>query len=193
MREFNVYASKGGVGCTTTAVMLALELATEKPVLLVSMAPANDTMAVLGAPQSDLSEGQVYISNDIWVADADTPIWNINQYSNVVYDWGTTEMTNSTGFKLFVTTACYLALRRAVQASIEQPDAVVVLREEGRALTDRDLFKTLAVDEHRIKSIYRTADVARAVDAGLISYRVGREPQRNIVNLIDNALNGVGQ
>jgi hypothetical protein len=191
MREFNVYASKGGVGCTTTAVMLALELATETPVLLVSMAPANDTMAVLGAPQRDLSDNQVHISNNIWVADADTPVWNINQYSAVVYDWGTREMTNSTGFKLFVTAACYLALRRAVQASIERPDAVVVLREEGRVLRDSDISDVLGVDADRTLVIERSADVARAVDAGVLSHRVGREP--HIVNLIDNALNGVGQ
>ena len=78
---------------------------------------------------------------------------------------------------LLVTRACFLALRRAVMAPV-RPSAVVLVVEEGRALTASDVETALGVPVRAEVSV--TAQVARAVDAGVLVARLPRSLEREL-------------
>ena len=78
---------------------------------------------------------------------------------------------------LLVLRPCYLALRRAEAAPI-RPSGVILVNEEGRALTRRDVEEVLGVPV-RAEVPYEPA-VARAVDAGLLTTRVPRNLERSL-------------
>jgi cellulose biosynthesis protein BcsQ len=78
---------------------------------------------------------------------------------------------------LLVLRPCFLALRRALHAPI-RPTGVVLLVEEGRALTPPDVEDVLGVPVQAAVSV--TAQVARAVDAGLLASRLPRTLEREL-------------
>lgn len=72
---------------------------------------------------------------------------------------------------LLITRPCYLALRRAVASGL-QPTGVVLIDEPGRALTARDVERSLNVSV--VAELQYDPAVARAVDAGLLASRLPR-------------------
>ena len=76
---------------------------------------------------------------------------------------------------LLVLRPCYLALRRALAAPISA-SGVVLVTEEGRSLSRRDVEQVLGVPV-RAEVAHEPA-VARAVDAGLLAARVPRGLER---------------
>jgi cellulose biosynthesis protein BcsQ len=72
---------------------------------------------------------------------------------------------------------CYLALRRAQVAPI-RPSGVILITEEGRSLTRRDVEEVLGVPVRA--EIPHEPAVARAVDAGLLTTRVPRNLERSL-------------
>jgi hypothetical protein len=78
---------------------------------------------------------------------------------------------------LLVTRPCFLALRRAVVAPV-RPSAVVLVVEEGRALTASDVEAVLGVPVRA--QVMVTAQVARAVDAGVLVSRLPRSLEREL-------------
>ena len=78
---------------------------------------------------------------------------------------------------LLVTRPCFLAIRRALVAPV-RPSAVVLVMEEGRALTARDVEAALGVPVRAEVSV--TAQVARAVDAGVLMARLPRSLEREL-------------
>ena len=90
---------------------------------------------------------------------------------NIVIDSGTgylpDELRNSGSTISMVVKPCYLSLRRATQLS--RPSNVIVIREEGRALTVKDVGHVLGVPI-AAEIPYEPA-ISRAVDAGLLMSR----------------------
>jgi hypothetical protein len=78
---------------------------------------------------------------------------------------------------LLVTRPCFLALRRAMVAPV-RPSGVVLVIEEGRALTAADVEAALGVPVRAEVSV--TAQVARAVDAGVLMARLPRSLEREL-------------
>jgi len=78
---------------------------------------------------------------------------------------------------LLVLRPCYLALRRALAAPL-RPSGVILVGEEGRSLSRRDVEEVLGVPV-RAEVAYDPA-VARAVDAGLLARRVPRALARSL-------------
>jgi hypothetical protein len=78
---------------------------------------------------------------------------------------------------LLVVRPCFLALRRAALAPI-RPTGVVLVAEAGRALTAADVEEVLGVPVQATVSV--TAQVARAVDAGLLASRLPRTLEREL-------------
>jgi MinD-like ATPase involved in chromosome partitioning or flagellar assembly len=78
---------------------------------------------------------------------------------------------------LLVTRPCFLAIRHAIVAPV-RPSAVVVVAEEGRALTAVDIEGVLGVPVRAEVSV--TAQVARAVDAGVFASRLPRSLEREL-------------
>lgn len=76
---------------------------------------------------------------------------------------------------LLVTRSCFLAVRRAYRAPV-RPSGVVLLHEEGRALHASDIESALGVPV--VAEIEVTAHVARAVDAGVLTWRMPRPLER---------------
>jgi hypothetical protein len=88
----------------------------------------------------------------------------------VIIDAGThyfpDELRNA-GNNWLVTRACYLALRRATR--MPRPAGVIVVREQGRALTVRDVEAVLNTPV--VATISFDPSVSRAVDAGVLPDR----------------------
>lgn len=72
---------------------------------------------------------------------------------------------------LLVTRPCYIALRRARQASV-RPTGVVVVDEPGRVLSGDDV--AAAIDAPVVATVPIDPGVARQVDAGLLAGRLPR-------------------
>ena len=75
------------------------------------------------------------------------------------------------GLSLLVLRPCYLAIRRALAAPI-RPSGVVLLTEDRRSLGRRDIEDVLGVPVRA--EIAVDAEIARAVDAGLLASGVPR-------------------
>ncbi len=88
-------------------------------------------------------------------------------------------LSASAEHSLLVVRPCFLAMRRAVAAAI-RPTGVVLVTEEGRALTVADVEEALGVPV--LTSVSVTPQVARAVDAGLLATRLPRSLERELRN-----------
>jgi MinD-like ATPase involved in chromosome partitioning or flagellar assembly len=78
---------------------------------------------------------------------------------------------------LFVTRACFLALRRALALPL-RPSEVVLLIEPGRALGRVDVERTVGAPV--VAEVAVDPQVARAVDAGLLTTRLPRSFARDL-------------
>ncbi len=91
--------------------------------------------------------------------------------NNVVIDAGTTFVPDQVRLALtcttLVTKACYLSLRRAT--NMARPTNVIVVKEEARALTSKDVAHVLGVPV--VAEIPYQATISRSVDAGLLANR----------------------
>lgn len=101
--------------------------------------------------------------------------------ADVVIDAGTrpaglaADLARAADRSVLVTRACYLALRRAIEASL-RPTDVVLVTERDRSLRPADVEEALGVPLST--SIDLTAEVARAVDAGMLARRLPRSLER---------------
>lgn len=90
---------------------------------------------------------------------------------NVVIDAGITFVPDHVRLAMtcttLVTKPCYLSLRRAT--NIARPTNVILIKEEARALTGRDVSQVLGVPV--VAEIPYQAAISRTVDAGLLANR----------------------
>jgi cellulose biosynthesis protein BcsQ len=165
-------SAKGGQGTTVTAALFALNQAKhERRVLLVDQAPNRDLAGVLGVPSPAANEAIPITANlDL----ADTTI-TAADYDDVVIDLGVRRDDLPTdGTIVLVTTTCYLALKNAM-GLIEAIDRVVVITEDGRALSPTDVKSVLGRAD---LVLARDSGIARAVDAGLLAHHSTRHLNR---------------
>jgi len=80
-------------------------------------------------------------------------------------------LMSSATHSLLVTRPCYLSLRRAVATGLH-PTGIVLIDEPGRALTARDVERSLGAPV--VAELQYDPAVARAVDAGLLASRLPR-------------------
>lgn len=78
---------------------------------------------------------------------------------------------------LLVTRACYLGLRRAVDAPV-RPDGVVLVSEPGRVLRTEDVEAVVGAPV--VAEVAIEAVVAQAADTGLLARRVPRSLERSL-------------
>lgn len=95
---------------------------------------------------------------------------------NTVLDFGTLQppesIRDSVRADWLVIRPCYLALRRAARLRV-RPQGVVVVREDGRSLTSRDIQSVVGAPV--IGEISVSDGVARSVDAGLLATRLPKQ------------------
>jgi hypothetical protein len=80
-------------------------------------------------------------------------------------------IASAASVSLLVLRPCYVALRRAIECAL-RPTSVVLVDEPGRALGPADVEAALGVPVRAV--IPWRADIARAVDAGLLTSRLPR-------------------
>lgn len=204
-----LYSSKGGVGCSVASAVLALQSADRSPTLLVDL--RGDLEVILGAdPSSDglgewfgldqpspdlLHRLEVPVRPGLSVlprgslrSPARPAKYRLlarllaAEHRQVVVDVGThavpaTAVLAEAASTVLVTRACFLALDAARRGPI--PDQVILIGEEGRALGPRDVQAAVGAPVSVELKWHR--DLARAVDAGLLSTRL----PRSLPSLID--------
>jgi hypothetical protein len=191
-RHITVCASpKGGQGCTTIAAVLAVLAArSDQPTLLLDT--RGDAAAILGvsdpAPASTFADA---IANAVEPCDhlrvvsvagdqIDTEV--ISAISELVAAGHRVRVDTGTDHdvlhrfdplspqRLLVTRPCYVALRRAIGVPFV-PDHIVLISEDQRCLTERDVSLALALP---VTSVPYDPAIARAIDAGLLAARLPR-------------------
>ena len=167
MRIVNILGSKGGVGTSTAAAIIAIGLAhAGERVALVDLTGTGDLGAILG---SDLDN----ITTCTTVPDT-----NNDQYDFAIIDHPTaTTRPEPAGTNILVVTNCYLSVLRATKLAW-RPDAVVVVTEHQRALNVADITAALGTPQTRMLVIAHDPLIARVVDAGLLADRFPAQLRR---------------
>jgi hypothetical protein len=165
-----LYAAKGGQGCTTTAVALAVLVARRVPVTLVAHDPAA-VLAVAGR-RVEADTTPVAVAPGV-VLTGDPPASAAG--SLVVCDAGLAPPDPSTagdasrGPAYLITRPCFLALRAAAAHPV-RPAGVVLVDEPGRAIGLADVETVLGVPV--VATVPVTPEIARVIDAGLLVHRL---------------------
>lgn len=197
------FAAKGGSGTTVVAATMAVTSST--PTLLVDL--AGDAPVALGravpdgpgigdwsdstAPPDRLVSLRVPLAPglDLLPRGTRAPVGRWNELGHHLADTGGTVVIDAgTGAPppalldvatrtLLVTRACYLGVRRAVDARVPL-DGIVLVEEPGRALGVDDLEAALAAPV--VARVLLDPAVARAVDAGLLLARLPRPFRREL-------------
>jgi len=195
------WSAKGGSGTTVFAAALALVMGQRRPTLIVDLdgdapatlglaqpsgpgvaewlaSPSADALALanLTVPVTDgvelLHRGGQLPARPRW---ADLAHCLAQLERTVVIDAGTgippLELHHAAQQRLLVLRPCYLAVRRAVANGV-QPTGLVVVHEPGRVLTARELSRVL--NAPLVAEVDYDPNVARCVDAGLLSTRLPR-------------------
>jgi len=200
-----LFSSKGGVGCSASAASLALLSARSAPTLLVDL--RGDIDAILGLPTSteglsdwfSLDEPSPDVLHRLEVAvnpglsllprgSCRSPA-RPERYRllsrllsgdgrRVVVDVGThsvpaVALIADASASILVTRACFLALDAARRGPIA--DGVLLIEEPGRVLRPSDVSAAVGVGIAVQLRWHR--DVARAVDAGLLSAKLPKALQ----------------
>ena len=170
MEVINVFSAKGGVGCTSTASAIALELVSKgKNVLLVG---GEDVASILGVAS---------ISDECKVAHTDGKgelsysRENHSGFDYVVNDLG--KWIPSDGIMIMCVTNDYMTLKNSIAVLDKLRDkghsvSIVGLFEENRALNMGDCQAVLR--EEDIFWVNRDPAVFRSQDAGLLTTRFNR-------------------
>jgi hypothetical protein len=195
------WGAKGGSGTTVVAATLALasspptllvDLAGDLPIALGLPAPVGpgvgdwslstagadrlDALRVPVAPEVELLPTGVVRPRGRW---AELAGHLRHTGGNVVIDAGTgappAELRRAADRTLLVTRACYLGLRKAIDARVPV-DGIVLVEEPGRSLSGDDV--TAALGAPIIGTVLLDPAVARAVDSGLLLARLPRAYRR---------------
>lgn len=179
------YTAKGGQGCTVTAAAYALAQCehaadeTELPSVLIDATGSLDMMAVLGMPNPTDRGGYVDVNPSLRLYHSPEDPYGLADCLSadgyaVIIDAGCVPTDHDFGdtFRVLVTRACYIALRRSLTLD-HQPDAFQLILEPGRALDEHDVREVLDCEQFCSPIPYEPA-VARAVDSGLFHARLPR-------------------
>ncbi len=174
-RTIHLFGARGGQGTTTVAAALALLAAGHHETTLVSSDPTA-TAALLGVPLPLAGERAQVTPILSFTAEP-----NDHQRAEVnVVDGGAGHLQPSSGS---LTAAdgeryavlrgpCYVALASLLTAPGGPPDGVILVIEQGRALTAKDV--TGVLDVPVVATAKASPTVARTIDAGLLVSRLHR-------------------
>lgn len=171
-RTIVVTGARGGQGTTTVAAALALHAARDGDAVLIAP-PQQGAAALLGVPAVQRGESVEVTAHLMLVA----PPMAVTA-ATVVVDGGQHDglddrLTNDrTEAYVVLRGPCYLALATLLADSGPRPDGIILVAEEGRSLTARDVSEV--TDLPVVATVEATSRVARTIDAGLLPSRISR-------------------
>jgi hypothetical protein len=173
MEQINLIQAKGGQGTSVTACAVALEAAGEGWHVRLDGRDRGELAAILGIA----GDGTV-VPGLVLGSDGGEP------HDLVVHDGPADH-----GIRLLVLRPCYLALRQALNTGATADAAgIILVIEPGRALGSDDVAAVTGLPV--IATVPLRADVARAVDAGVLADRlpeVLRTAARQILAALSDA------
>jgi hypothetical protein len=166
-QTITIAGARGGQGTTTVATALAIFGAGHRAVRLVSV----DAPAVLGLPEPHGVWEPVEVAPNLTLAPP-----SAGDGSSVL-DAGRLCAHDDLPGPVYVVLRgpCYLGLRELVLGAWPPPDGVILVMEEGRSLSERDVADVLGVPV--VARVRHTARVARTIDAGLLLARLHRHSE----------------
>ncbi len=174
-RTIRLIGARGGQGTTTVAAALALLAAGHHDTALVSSDPAA-TAALLGVPLLLADERAEVTATLSFTAAPDEH----HRAEVTIIDDGaghrratSGSLTAADGERYAVLRGpCYVALASLLTAPDGPPDGVILVIEQGRALTAKDV--TGVLDVPVVATVKASPAVARTIDAGLLVSRLHR-------------------
>ena len=160
-----VFAMKGGVGTSTTALSIAHQASNSGlKVLLVDNAGSHDILALAGMSASCMTQDNMTV--EVLGRGAKMHQYS-DEYDLVVVDCGSnpTDIFDDEAERVLVVRNEYLALRNS--ASIKK-DRVVCLFQEGNALIHSDIKNVVSAP---VTFVPINTAVSRAIDAGMFFSR----------------------
>jgi hypothetical protein len=103
------------------------------------------------------------------VVDAGMPLGATQEEVGAPGVWPHAEYLRRCGSSLFITRACYMAMRRAKALEVTA-DGVIFMDEPGRALNARDVSEVLGLPV--VGVVEADPEVTRAVDSGTLARRI---------------------
>ena len=186
MQTYHIWAPKGGVGGSTTAAILAAKIAKKHPSetveLAVSPEDVGDLYMILGLDYRYHSRASTTLDDGVKVTN-NLKIVAASHYTNADYrvvDCGhhnphsdaALEPVRDNDTVIAVVRNCYLSIRKLHDADNHPNTTVVCIEEIGRANRPSDI--SAAFDNFNIIHIRAESDISRAVDAGLLLYRISQ-------------------
>lgn len=171
-RSILVTGARGGQGTTTVAAALALSAALSGSAVLVAP-PCQAAAAVLGVPSPERGES-IDVTDRLSLAAPPAIVHG----DTIVVDGGlhagsSQWLSDDEGESYVVVRGpCYLALTTLLFTAPRRPDGVILVAEEGRSLTARDVFDVTGVPV--VATVEASPRVARTIDAGLLPTRITR-------------------
>ncbi len=195
-RTIQLTGARGGQGTSTIAASLAVLAAGHGPTLLCSNEPAT-AATLLGVPLPLTDDPEVEIAPNLDLATSPDGTVTPERYNIIVIDAGRipagpfdrTDATLGKGDGVgpvehyaVLRGPCYVGLATLTAAGGGWFDGAIVVLEDGRALTERDVTDVLGVPV--VATVPVDASIARATDAGLLLSRLHRLPLRRLAALV---------
>lgn len=190
MKTVRFIAAAGGQTTTTIAVGYAAALASQGARVLLFGADPDPIAGMLGLPQiQEDQHGSILHVGDfsnsarmplaLAVSDTCDEGWSIDAFGEqYAADFLVMDNTYTPAERNWlVTKPCYNAIRAALRKDMsgKSLDGIVFVPETGRALSEADVAACL--DSRVVARMPLRPDVARAVDAGLLTFHVTRHPE----------------
>lgn len=167
-----VTGARGGQGTTTVAAALALSAALTGHAVLIAP-PYQAAAAVLGVASPERGESidvtaRLALAAPPAIVNADTIVVDGGLHA------GTSQWLSDDEGESYVVVRgpCYLALTTLLATTTRRPHGVILVAEEGRSLTERDVFEVTGVPV--VATVEASPRVARTIDAGLLPSRITR-------------------
>ena len=169
-RVIALSSPKPGTGTSTVAALIALSSGVKT--LIIDQSQSQDIDALLGLASSHEPVQQVTNLVDL-VITYSIGVAFPSDYDLIVIDRGTAQQGQTRSVLIdgaenyLVTRKCYLSLRKANK--LVQHDGVIIVDEEGRALTNKDVKSVLQTPI--VGVVAYSAPLTRSIDSGLLPNR----------------------
>jgi len=195
-RTIQLTGARGGQGTSTIAASLAMLAAGHGPTLLCSDEPAI-TAALLGVTLPLTDDDVVEVAPNLDLATAAGGSVTPSGYNMIVIDagriptgpfdraqgdWTALDAAGLVDHYAVLRGPCYVGLATLTAGCGGWFDGAILVLEDGRALTDRDVTDVLGVPVVATVPVHEA--IARATDAGLLLARLHRLPLRHLTALV---------